>query len=115
MLRTLGMTVMAFGLFSLSRLSPTNSTLHIVCCPALVKIGTAIFASPNSSAIMSSVHPYLRGVVAGTIATAHNLGMVIGVALAELLFNSIFRSLNSRMVIHDKPETLPNLRENIRD
>lgn len=106
---------MAFGLFSLSRLFPTNSALHIVRCPAIVKIGTAIFASPNSPAIMSAVHPYLRGVAIGTIATARNLGMVIGVALAELLFNSIFRSLNSRMVIHDKPETLLNLKDNIRN
>lgn len=94
MLCTLGMTVMVFGLFSLSRLSPTNSAFHIVWCLALVGIGTAIFASPNSSAVMSAVYHSRRGVAAGTISTARNSGVVVGVALAELIFNSIFRSLS---------------------
>ena len=61
---------------------------------ALVGIGTAIFIPPNSAAAMSAIPDRHRGIAAGTVATARNLGMVLGVCLAELIFNSIFRNLS---------------------
>jgi EmrB/QacA subfamily drug resistance transporter len=94
LLCTMGMMVMTVGLLFLSRLSPSNSVFPIVWRLALVGIGTAIFTSPNSSAVMSAVYSERRGVAAGTVATARNLGMVMGVALAELIFSSIFSALS---------------------
>ena len=94
MLCTLGMVVMMVGLFSLSRLSPSSSIFPVCWRLALVGIGTAIFIPPNSAAAMSAIPPERRGVAAGTVATARNLGMVLGVALAGLIFNSIFHGLS---------------------
>jgi len=94
MLCTLGMMVMSLGFFSLSRLSPSIAFFPVIWRLALVGIGTAIFIPPNSAAAMSAIPSERRGIAAGTVATARSLGMVLGVALAELIFNSIFRSLS---------------------
>jgi len=43
---------------------------------------------------MSAVPARHRGIASGSVASARNLGMVIGVATAGLLFNRTFRHLN---------------------
>jgi hypothetical protein len=43
---------------------------------------------------MSAVPLDRRGIASATVATARNIGMVIGVAVAGLIFNSVFRSLS---------------------
>jgi hypothetical protein len=43
---------------------------------------------------MSAVPARHRGIASGSVASARNLGMVIGVATAGLIFNSTFRNLN---------------------
>ena len=57
-------------------------------------VGIALFIPPNSAAAMSAVPPRRRGIAGSTLATARNFGMVLGVALAGLVFNSIFSSLS---------------------
>jgi hypothetical protein len=42
---------------------------------------------------MTAVPFHQRGIAAGTVATARNLGMVIGVALASIIFNNSFSAL----------------------
>ena len=61
---------------------------------ALAGIGIAVFISPNSAAAMSAVPPLHRGIASVAVSTARNLGMVIGVASAGLIFNSTFQHLN---------------------
>ena len=90
----IGMGVLAYSLFSIAGLSPSSTVFPIVWRLALAGIGTAIFLPPNSSAAMSAVPPNRRGVAAGTVAAARNLGMVLGVALAGAIFNSTFHSLS---------------------
>jgi MFS family permease len=58
---------------------------------ALAGIGTATFTSPNSAAAMSAVIPQRRGIAAASVATARNLGMVFGVAVAAVIFNVSFQ------------------------
>ncbi|OQY51662.1 MAG: MFS transporter, partial [Desulfobacteraceae bacterium 4572_88] len=91
---TLGMGIVFAGLFALSRLSPTHTAFPIVWRLALVGIGTAIFISPNNAIVMSAVPPEHMGVASGTLATARNLGMVLGIALAGTLFNMAFHSFS---------------------
>ena len=57
-------------------------------------IGIALFIPPNSAAAMSAVPPQHRGIAGSTLATARNFGMVLGVALAGLVFNSMFGALS---------------------
>jgi EmrB/QacA subfamily drug resistance transporter len=94
LLCTVGMALMAVALFLLSRLSAAASTMDMAWRLALAGIGIAVFISPNSAAAMSAVPARHRGIASGSVATARNLGMVIGVAAAGLIFNSTFRQLN---------------------
>lgn len=94
LLCAIGMGVLAYSLFSIAGLSPTSTVFPIVWRLALAGIGTAIFLPPNSSAAMSAVPPNRRGIAAGTVAAARNLGMVLGVAGAGAIFNSAFHALS---------------------
>ena len=94
LLCTIGMIVLAYSLFSIAEVSPAFSSFPIIWRLALAGIGTAIFLPPNSSAAMSAVPPKRRGIAAATVATARNLGMVLGVAIAGAIFNSAFHTLS---------------------
>lgn len=94
LLCTLGMATLGASLFMLSSLSSSATMMNIAWRLALTGIGIGIFISPNSAVAMSAVPPHRRGIASGSVATARNLGMVIGVALAGLIFNSVFRSLS---------------------
>ena len=91
---TVGMALLAIALFLLSRLSAEATSMDMAWRLALAGIGIAVFISPNSAAAMSAVPPRHRGIASGSVATARNLGMVVGVASAGLIFNSTFRQLN---------------------
>ncbi len=91
---TVGMTLLAGALLLLSHLTAEATVMDIAWRLALTGIGVAVFISPNSAAAMSAVPARHRGIASGSVATARNLGMVIGVATAGLIFNSTFRHLN---------------------
>jgi len=88
LLCTLGMTFMCLSLFFLIFLSPEQGVFAIVWRMALAGIGTAVFVSPNNTAIMGSVPVHQRGIASGATATARTLGMVLGVALAGTIFSA---------------------------
>jgi EmrB/QacA subfamily drug resistance transporter len=94
MLCTVGMALLTASLVLLSRLSAEATSLDMAWRLALAGIGIAVFISPNSAAAMSAVPDRHRGIASGSVATARNLGMVIGVASAGLIFNNTFRLLN---------------------
>jgi EmrB/QacA subfamily drug resistance transporter len=94
MLCTMGMALLTISLFLLSRLSAEATSMDLAWRLALAGVGIAVFISPNSAAAMSAVPPRHRGIASGSVATARNLGMVIGVASAGLIFNHTFRLLN---------------------
>lgn len=102
---TLGMLVMSIALFMLSMLTPSHAYISVALPLALVGIGTGIFISPNNSIIMSAIGQKYRGVASGTVATSRNIGMVLGVAMSGLIFNSIFHSLSGGLTLKVyKPE-----------
>ncbi|MBI5843906.1 MAG: DHA2 family efflux MFS transporter permease subunit [Deltaproteobacteria bacterium] len=92
-LSTAGMAILSLALVSLAFLKPDSGRLSVFLRLALVGVGVAIFSSPNSAAAMTVVPMKRRGVAAATLATARNLGMVSGVALASAFFNDRFYQL----------------------
>ena len=88
---TIGMSILAVSLFFMSGLSATEDYYSIVWRLTLAGIGTAIFLPPNSSVVMSVLSANRRGTASGTVATARNVGMMIGVAQAGLIFNFVFK------------------------
>ena len=91
---TLGMVVLVLSLFCLAALDGRASGLSIAWRLALAGVGIAMFLPPNSAVALSAVPSHRRGIASGTVATARNLGMVLGVATSALIFNSTFQSLS---------------------
>ncbi len=85
-LSSFGMGVMAVGLFLLSRIEADTANSYIVMAMAVTGIGSGLFQTPNNSAVMGSVPADSRGVASGMLATARNVGMVMGVGLSGGLF-----------------------------
>ena len=89
LLSTAGMTILGAGLFMLSLLGPSSSEGSILFSLAIVGLGTGIFISPNTSALMGSAPRQRQGIASGILATARNVGMVIGVGLAGAILSSV--------------------------
>ncbi len=81
-LGTLGMLVLGAGMFLLSRLGADASMVMVALGLAVVGLGTGVFIAPNSSALMGSAPRVRQGIASGILATARNMGMVLGVGLA---------------------------------
>lgn len=77
-----GMLSMAAGLLLLAALSAHGSLIAIAASLAVVGLGTGAFISPNNSALMGSAPWARQGIAAGVLATARNVGMVLGVGLS---------------------------------
>jgi len=87
---TLGMLVLALGLYLLSRLGATALPIDVALALAVVGLGTGIFISPNSSALLGSAPRHRQGIASGILATARNAGMVLGVAMSGAIFATLF-------------------------
>jgi EmrB/QacA subfamily drug resistance transporter len=84
----IGMSLLAAGLFGLSRLTPETPLGLIAAGMAVCGLGTGIFISPNNSALMGSAPRNRQGIAAGILASARNIGMVLGVGLAGAILLS---------------------------
>lgn len=81
-----GLVVLAAGLGGLSTVGASTSPVVVSLWLAVVGLGTGVFISPNSSAIMGSAPATRQGVAGGMIAVARSLGMMVGVALSTAVF-----------------------------
>lgn len=81
-----GMLVMAAGLALMAAIPAAATTWQMVAPLMVVGLGAGLFATPNNSAIMGAAPRDRQGIAAGFLATARNVGMVTGVALAAALF-----------------------------
>jgi EmrB/QacA subfamily drug resistance transporter len=86
---TFGMLAIAAGLFLLSRLGPDSPSSQIVLSLAAAGVGIGVFISPNTSALMGAAPRSHQGVAAGVMATARNVGMVLGIGFAGAVFTTI--------------------------
>jgi MFS family permease len=89
LLSSLGMGLMGVGLLLLAALRPDTAFLPLAFSLGVVGLGTGIFISPNSSALMGSAPRHRQGIAAGILATARSTGMVIGVGVAGAIFASL--------------------------
>lgn len=85
-LATLGMVILAVGTVGLALLGAQASPYGVMAWYAVTGLGTGIFISPNSSALMGSASRAQQGVAGGVMAVARGLGMMIGVALGSTVF-----------------------------
>lgn len=84
-----GMGVMAVGLYLLSRVTAVSPMHEVAIGLAVVGLGTGVFISPNNSALMGSAPREAQGVAGGILATARNVGMVLGTGVAGATFTTV--------------------------
>jgi EmrB/QacA subfamily drug resistance transporter len=89
LLSTAGMIILASGLFLLSQVDLQSPLSYIALSLATVGLGTGVFISPNTSALLGAAPPHRRGIASGIMATARNMGMVLGVGLAGAVFTTV--------------------------
>lgn len=86
-----GMAVLAVGLWMLAQVGAAAGApmWEVVVALAVVGFGTGVFIAPNNSALMGAAPMHRQGIAAGILATARNVGMVLGVGIAGAVFTSV--------------------------
>lgn len=81
-----GMALTALGLGLLIFLGPATPFPYIIASLMLLGLGFALFSSPNTNAVMSSVEKKLYGVASATLGTMRLTGQMLSLGIAMLLF-----------------------------
>jgi EmrB/QacA subfamily drug resistance transporter len=82
---TIGLTLTSLTVFSFTLLKPGASDFDILWRQIVLGIGISLFNPANNSAIIGSLSREKVGLASSFLALARNLGMVIGVAFAEMV------------------------------
>ncbi|MET0039533.1 MAG: MFS transporter, partial [Dehalococcoides mccartyi] len=91
---TAGMGLTTIGLALLSTLSMDTPLVFIIISLVLLGMGFALFSSPNTNAVMSSVERKHYGVASGTLSTMRLSGQMISLAVVMFLFSLILGPVN---------------------
>jgi len=82
---TIGMTITTAGLIPFIFLNEQTPIFLIVATLLFIGIGFALFASPNTNAIMSSVEPRHYGIASASLGTMRLSGQVISMGIVVLI------------------------------
>src|ERR1700722_9082326 len=88
MLASLGMLVSAVGLAGMTTLQVHSPYWQSMIWLALVGIGSGMFNSPNTAAMMGTVPPQRRGIAAGARTLLQNTGAVLSIAFVLAIVTS---------------------------
>ena len=91
---TLGMLILAGGLFMVSRVTLESPFWLVVLGLGIGGLGTGLFVAPNNSALMGDAPRNRQGIAAGVLALARNVGMVLGIGLTGAIFTTILSKDN---------------------
>jgi EmrB/QacA subfamily drug resistance transporter len=80
-----GMGLTALGLFLFSFLTQGTPVLFIIVTLALLGFGFALFSSPNTNAVMSSVDKKEYGIASGMINTMRAIGMMFSMGIVMMI------------------------------
>jgi EmrB/QacA subfamily drug resistance transporter len=90
---TAGMAITAMGLALFIFLTPTTPLPVIIISLMVLGFGYALFSSPNTNAIMSSVDQRFLGIASSMVATMRSLGQVLSMAIAMFCFSVFIGSV----------------------
>ncbi|MBI9054738.1 MAG: MFS transporter [Bacteroidales bacterium] len=86
---SVGMAMISAGLFLIAFITANSSIWFIIPILVVFGIGYALFSSPNTNAIMSSVDKKYYGIASGTVGTMRLIGQMSSMGIAMMIF-SIF-------------------------
>jgi MFS family permease len=84
---TIGLTLTALTVFSFTLVKPSANDLEILWRQVVLGLGISFFNPANNSAIIGSLPREKVGLASSFLALSRNLGMVIGVAFAEMVIS----------------------------
>jgi EmrB/QacA subfamily drug resistance transporter len=82
-----GMALTMAGLFSLVFLAENTHVSYIVWALFAIGGGYALFSSPNTNAVMSSIDRKYYGTASSILSTMRQIGMMTGIAVATLMLS----------------------------
>lgn len=83
---SLGMAFSALGLFSFVFLNASTPIPFVIAGLVVLGFGFALFASPNTNAVMSSVEKQHYGIASGTIGTMRLVGQMFSMGIVMVIF-----------------------------
>ncbi len=86
---TVGLIILTAGLATFTTLGNSSSIVFIGFVLAFYGLGYALFSSPNTNSIMSSVEKRYYGVASGTVGTMRLIGQLISMGVVMLIFSLI--------------------------
>ncbi|MEW6427706.1 MAG: MFS transporter [Thermodesulfobacteriota bacterium] len=101
LLTTAGLLVSSLGLVLLAVFALGGSVPAAGFCLLLIGGGQATFLSPNSSSLLGRVPAAATAASAAVLATARNLGMLMGIGLSGLLFSAFFGRMTGGLDLRD--------------
>lgn len=84
---SIGMTLTAIGLSMVAFLSEGTGFEFIIASLILLGFGFALFSSPNTNAVMSSVEKRSYGVASSALATMRLTGQMLSMGITTLIFS----------------------------
>jgi EmrB/QacA subfamily drug resistance transporter len=85
-LASAGMALATLGLALFALLRPGTGLALILGGLGVLGLGFALFSSPNTNAVMGSVHRKLYGIASATLGTMRLMGQMLSMAIAILIF-----------------------------
>jgi EmrB/QacA subfamily drug resistance transporter len=86
---SIGMGLSALALLLLFIVNEDTRLAFIITALVILGVGFALFSSPNTNAIMSSVKRKYLGVASGTVGTARQMGMMFSMSIS-IVFLAVF-------------------------
>ena len=83
-----GMALLTIGLIIFIFISPGFDLVYIILNLALIGFGFALFSSPNTNAIMSSVEKKYYGVASSTLASMRMIGQMFSMGIVIVIFTA---------------------------
>ncbi len=84
-----GMLISAAGLAGMTTLQVETPFWESGTWLAIVGVGSGMFNSPNTAAMMAAVPPWRRGIASGTRTMLQNTGAVISIALMLMIITAV--------------------------
>ncbi len=100
-LTSFGLFLSSLGAACLCLLDADTRLMKIGLLLALVGGGQAMFLSPNSSSLLGKVPVRFAAASAALLATARNLGMLLGIAVTGLIFSLSYHRLTGGLDLRD--------------
>lgn len=86
-LASLGMVLVTLGMFIFSFLDNNTPFIIIILGLIIMGLGSGIFASPNTNAIMGSVEKRYFGVASATVSTMRLIGQALSMGMVLFIFS----------------------------